>query len=98
MQNLDEFLAQNNNADGVIFVSSADKHQVGFYVKQYENMPPINEFLQRGENNLGLRERGIPINQARIKLFEQTNTQTSHEQFQSLIEQFTKDFQPNNSS
>lgn len=100
MKNLDEFLALNNNADGIIVVSPEKdgKRQIGFYVKQYEHMPPINEFLQRGENNLGLRERGIPINQARIKLFEQTNTQTSQEQLQSLLENFAKDFQPNNSS
>lgn len=100
MKNLDEFLALNNNADGIIIVSPEKdgKRQIGFYVKQYEHMPPINEFLQRGENNLSLRERGIPINQARIKLFEQTNTQTSQEQLQSLLENFAKDFQPNNSS
>jgi hypothetical protein len=61
-------------------------------------MPPINEYIQRDENNLNLRERGIPINQARIKLFEQQNAQASRKQILPLFEQFAKDFTPQNSS
>jgi len=71
---------------------------LGFYVKKYENMPPINEYIQRSEHNLNLRERGIPINQARIKLFQQDNGQASRKEILPLLEQFTKDFVPQNSS
>ncbi len=103
MNEIDEFLANNDNADGVIILSletdnDNPKRQLGFYVKKYENMPPINEYIQRDENNLNLRERGIPINQARIKLFEQQNAQASRKQILPLFEQFAKDFTPQNSS
>ena len=74
------------------------KRQLGFYAKKYETMLPINEYIQRSEHNLDLRERGIPINQARIKLFEQQNCQASRKQILPLIEQFAKDFVPQNSS
>jgi hypothetical protein len=103
MNDLDEFLTKNDNADGVIILSlesndNQTKRQLGFYVKKYEHMPPINEYLQRDENNLNLRERGIPINQAKIKLFEQENAQASRKEILPLFEQFTKEFEPNNSS
>jgi len=103
MHDIDEFLSKNDNADGVIILSLESnndnaKRQLGFYVKKFENMPPINEYIQRGENNLNLRERGIPINQARIKLFEQQNAQASRKEILPLIEQFAKDFTPQNSS
>lgn len=103
MKDIDEFLSKNDNADGVIILSLVTnndeaKRQLGFYVKKYEHMPPINEYIQRDEHNLDLRERGIPINQARIKLFQQRNIQASHEKILSLIEMFTKDFVPENSS
>ena len=80
MNDIDEFLAKNDNADGVIILSletnnEGSKRQLGFYVKKFENIRSINEYLQRDTNNLNLRERGIPINQAKIKLFEQQNVQ-----------------------
>ncbi|CAF3998924.1 unnamed protein product [Rotaria sp. Silwood2] len=103
MKDIDEFLSNNDNADGVIILSletnnDETKRQLGFYVKKYEHMPPINEYIQRDEHNLNLRERGIPINQARIKLFEQKNVQASRKQILPLIEHFAKDFVPQNSS
>ncbi|CAF0861230.1 unnamed protein product [Rotaria sordida] len=103
MKDIDEFLSNNDNADGVIMLSlettnDETKRQLGFYIKKYEHMLPINEYIQRGEHNLNLRERGIPINQARIKLFEQRNVQASRKQILPLIENFAKDFAPQNSS
>ena len=103
MKDLDEFLTSYENADGVIILSletesDQPKRQLGFYVKQYEHLPPINEYIQREEHALDLRERGIPINQARIKLFEQRNTQASRKQVLPVIEQFAKEFVPQNSS
>jgi len=103
MNEIDEFLSKNDNADGVIILSleSKDddtKRQLGFYVKKFENMPPINEYIQRDAHNLNLRQRGIPINQARIKLFEQQNVQASRKEILPLIEHFVKDFIPQNSS
>jgi len=103
MKDLDEFLAGYDNADGVIILSletddDQAKRQLGFYVKQYENLPPINEYIQREEHGLELRERGIPINQARLKLFEQRNAQASRKQVLPVIEQFAKEFVPQNSS
>jgi hypothetical protein len=103
MNDIDEFLSKNDNADGVIILSletnnNDTKRQLGFYVKKYENMPPINEYIQRDEHNLNLRERGIPINQARIKLFQQNNGQASRKEILPLVEQFAKDFVPQNSS
>jgi hypothetical protein len=104
MNNIDEFLAKNDNADGVIILSletnnnNETKRQLGFYVKKFENIFAINEYIQREEHNLNLRERGIPINQARIKLFDQQNVQASRKEILPLIEQFAKDFVPQNSS
>ena len=103
MTDIDEFLSKNDNADGVIILSletnnDSTKRQLGFYVKKYENMPPINEYIQREEHGLELCERGIPINQARIKLFEQKNVQASRKQVLPVVEQFAKDFVPQNSS
>ncbi len=103
MNDIDEFLAKNDNADGVIILSvetnnNDTKRQLGFYVKKFENIFAINEYIQREEHNLNLRERGIPINQARIKLFEQQNVQASRKEILPLIEQFAKDFKPENSS
>jgi GTPase SAR1 family protein len=103
MNEIDEFLSKNDNADGVIILSLENnndnpKRQLGFYIKKFENLFPINEYIQRNEHNLNLRERGIPINQARIKLFDQQNVQASRKEILPLIEQFTKDFIPQNSS
>ncbi|CAF3132483.1 unnamed protein product [Rotaria socialis] len=103
MKDMDEFLSKNDNADGVIILSLEThndeiKRQLGFYAKKFEHMLPINEYIQREEHNLSLRERGIPINQARIKLFEQRNVQASSKEILPLIEQFIKDFAPQNSS
>ncbi|CAF1555699.1 unnamed protein product [Rotaria magnacalcarata] len=103
MKDMDEFLSKNDNADGVIILSLETnndeiKRQLGFYAKKFEHMLPINEYIQREEHNLNLRERGIPINQARIKLFEQRNVQASRKEILPLIEQFIKDFAPKNSS
>ncbi|CAF0919951.1 unnamed protein product [Adineta ricciae] len=103
MKDLDEFLSNNDNADGVVILSletndDQPKRQLGFYAKKFENMLPINEYIQRSEHNLDLRERGIPINQARLKLFEQNNAQASRKQILPLLEQFAKDFVPQNSS
>ena len=103
MKDIDEFLSNNDNADGVIILSletnnDQTKRQLGFYIKKFENMLPVNEYIQRDEHNLDLRERGIPLNQARIKLFEQRNTDASRKQILPLIEQFVKDFEPQNSS
>ena len=103
MNEIDEFLANNENADGVIILSLESNNdnaqrQLGFYIKKFENLFPINEFIQRAEHNLNLRERGIPINQARIKLFEQQNAQASRKEILPIIEQFVKDFPAQNSS
>ena len=43
MQDIDEFLSNNDNADGVIILSlettnDQPKRQLGFYVKKYEHM------------------------------------------------------------
>jgi hypothetical protein len=101
MKDIDEFLSKNDNADGVIILETNNdetKRLLGFYAKKFETMLPINEYIQRDEHNLDLHERGIPINQARIKLFEQQNTQASRKQILPLFEQFVKDFVPQNSS
>lgn len=103
MNDLDEFLASNDNADAVVMLSletegDQTKRQLGLYAKKFENMLPVNEFIQRAEHDLDLRERGIPINQARIKLFEQHNAQASRKQILPVLEQFAKDFVPQNSS
>ncbi|UJR25440.1 hypothetical protein I4U23_006787 [Adineta vaga] len=103
MNDLDEFLTKNDNADAVIMLSletnsNQPKRQLGFYAKKFENMLPINEYIQRSEHNLDLRERGIPINQARLKLFEQNNAKASRKEILPVIEQFAKDFVPQNSS
>lgn len=103
MKEIDEFLVKNDNADGVIMMSlegenDALKRQLGFYVKKFEHMPPVNEYIQRDEHNLDLRERSIPINQAKLKLFEQDNAKASRKQVLPIIEQFVKDFVPQNSS
>lgn len=103
MKDLDEFLANNGNADGVIILSLATvdgeiKRQLGFYVKKFEHLPAINEYIQRSEHNLNLRERGIPINQARIKLFELRNAQASRKEVLPVCEHFANDFVPENSS
>lgn len=102
MNEVNEFLA-SNNADAVIILSlettdDQTKRQLGFYAKKYENMLPINEYIQRDEHGLNLRERGIPINQACLKLFEQNNAQASRKEILPLFEQFAKDFVPQNSS
>ena len=103
MHDMDEFLSKYNNADGVIMLSITTNHdekkcQLGFYVKKFEHVFPINEYIQRCEHNLDLVERGIPINQARIKLFEQRNSRASCEQILPIIETFTKNFVSENSS
>ena len=99
MKDLDEFLTKNHDADGIIILSvEANKRQVGFYVKKYEHLPPINEYIQREEHGLELRERGIPINQAKLKLFEQNYAAGSSKEIQTVIEQFVNDFVPQNSS
>ena len=103
MKEIDEFLEKNDNADGVIMMSlqgenDSLKRQLGFYVKKFEHMPPVNEYIQRDEHKLDLRERSIPINQAKLKFFEQDNAQASRKQVLPIIEQFVKDFVPQNSS
>lgn len=103
MNDMDEFLVKNENADGVILMSlqsenDALKRQLGFYVKKYEHMPPVNEYIQRDEHDLDLRERSIPINQAKLKFFEQNNAQASRKQVLPILEKFVKDFVPQNSS
>ena len=74
------------------------QRQLGFYIKKFENLFPISQFIQRAENNLNLRERGIPINQARIKLFEQQNAQASRKEILPVVEQFVKDYPAQSSS
>jgi len=103
MKDIDAFLSSNGNADGVIILSpqSTDdnaKRQLGFYIKKFEHIQPVNEYLQRGAHGLNLQERGIPINQARIKLFEQQSAEASGKDILPVIEQFAKDFKPENSS
>jgi hypothetical protein len=103
MKDIDEFLLTNDNADGVIILSLNTnnddiKRQLGFYVKKFEHMPPINEYIQRDEHGFDLRERGIPINQARIKFFHSNNGQATCQQVLPVVEQFVKDFVSQDSS
>jgi len=79
-------------------ITTKAKRQLGFYVKKFEHISAVNQYIQRGEHNLELRERGIPINQARIKLFEQQSAEASGKDILPVIEQFAKDFKPENSS
>lgn len=61
-------------------------------------MPALNEFLLREENQLQLRERGIPINQAKLKFFEQSGDESSQNRISTILEKFAQDFLPQNSS
>ena len=97
MNDLNEFLLKNENADGIIMTSIEEnneqtKRQLGFYIKNIEYIQPINEYLQSNELNLDLQERSIPINQVHIKLFDQKNIKASRKQVLPLLEKFIKDF------
>jgi hypothetical protein len=97
LNDINEFLSKNENADGVIITSIEEKdgqtkRQLGFYIKNLEHIKLINECIQSTELNLDLHERSIPINQARIKLFDQKNVQASRKQILPFIEQFAKTF------
>ncbi len=97
MNDINEFLSKNENADGVIITSIEEengqtKRQLGFYFKKLEHVQLINEYLQSNKLNLDLHECSIPINQACIKLFNQNNVQASRKQLLPFIEQFAKTF------
>ncbi len=68
------------------------KRQLGFYIKKFEYIQPIKEYIQNNRLNLDLHERAIPINQVHIKLYDQKNVQASRKQILPFIEQFAKDF------
>ena len=97
MNDIDEFLSKNDNADGVIILSlettnDQPKRQLGFYIKNFDYLQSINDYLQSNELNLDLHERSIPINHVQIKLFDQKTIQSSRKQILPFIEKFTKDF------
>ncbi|CAF0750443.1 unnamed protein product [Adineta steineri] len=96
LNDLNEFLSKNDNADGVIMTSvevknDETKRQLGFYIKKYEYIQPIYEYIQSNKINLDLHERAIPLNHANIKLFDQKNIKASRKQILPFIEQFVKD-------
>jgi len=97
VNDLNEFLSKNENADGVIITSikvknETTKRQLGFYIKNFEYIQSINEYIQSNELNLDLHELSLPINQAQIKLFDQKNVQASRKHILPFIEKFAKDF------
>ncbi len=97
MNDLNEFLSKNENADGVIITSvevnkDETKRQLGFYIKNFDHLQPVNNYIQSNELNLDLHELCIPINQVQIKLFNQKNIQSSRKQILPFIEKFVKDF------
>jgi len=97
VNDLNEFLSKNENADGIIMTSIEEnnqqiKRQLGFYIKKFKYIQSINEYLQSDKLNLDLQERSIPINQVHIKLFDQKNIKASRKQILPLLETFIKDF------
>ncbi|CAM4763624.1 unnamed protein product [Rotaria magnacalcarata] len=96
LNDINEFLSENENTDGVIITSvkvenTVTKRQLGFYFKKIEHTQLIYKYILSEEVNLDLQERSIPINQARIKLFDQKNVLASRKQILPLMEQFIKD-------
>jgi len=97
VNDLNEFLLKNENADGVIMTSIEEnneqtKRQLGFYIKNIEYIQSFSEYIQSNELNLDLKERSIPINQVHIKLFDQKNIKASRKQILPFVEKFTKNF------
>lgn len=93
MHELNEYLSKNENADAVIMTSIEIKNdkttrQLGFYIQNFEYLQPINECLQSDELNLNLQELSIPINQTKIKLFNQKNIKVSRKQILPFIDKF----------
>ena len=101
LNDINDFLSKNGNADGVIITSVEVKNeetarQLGCYIKKFEHIHPIVEYLQSKQLNLDLYERSIPIDQVHIKLFDQKNIKASRKQILPFIEQFAKNFmEPN---
>jgi len=94
---LNHFLTKNDNADAVVIMSLVDdnkttKRQLGLFVKKFENFFQLNNYIQDPDHKLDLEEKGIPINQARLKLYEQKNAEASRKQVLPVIEQFVKTF------
>lgn len=99
---MNEFLTQNENADGIIFTSihaenDETKRQLGFYLRS-EYIQPIYECLLKKELNLGLHERVLPANLSFIKYFDQNNLQASRKQILPFVENFIMGFIATNAS
>ncbi|CAF1013226.1 unnamed protein product [Rotaria sordida] len=97
MNDINEFLLKNDNADGVIMTSveiknEETKRQLGFYIKKIEYIQPIYEYIQRKELKLNLHERTLPMNHQHIKFFDQKNVHASRKQILPFIEKFIRDF------
>lgn len=93
MNDLNEFLAKNENADGVIMTSieindKETKRQLGYYLKNVENFQSIDSYFQTNNIHLDLHERSLPINQARLKYFDQNNIRLSRKQILPFVEEF----------
>ncbi|CAF0745960.1 unnamed protein product [Didymodactylos carnosus] len=102
MKDIESFLQKNDNADAVIILSvkTNDKNepsrQLGLFVKKFEHFNKLYKYIQQEEHGLELQERSIPINQARLKLFNQKNAQASRKQILPIIEQYVKNFEASN--
>ncbi|CAF3570403.1 unnamed protein product [Rotaria sordida] len=97
MNDINEFLLKNDNADGVIMTSveiknEETKRQLGFYIKKIEYIQPIYEYIQRKDLKLNLHERTLPMNHQHIKFFDQKNVHASRKQILPFIEKFIRDF------
>jgi hypothetical protein len=98
MNDFNQFLSKNDNADGVIITSIESHHdkihrQLGFYLKNLACLQPINTYLQSHELNLDLHERCLPINQTQLKFFDQNNVRSSRKQILPFMEKFVLNFQ-----
>lgn len=97
MDELNEYLTKNDNADGVIMTSietknGQTKRQLGLYILNLEYLELIYKLIQNDDLNLQLKERSIPINQTRLKLFDQYNIQASRKQILPFLDKFVKNF------
>jgi len=93
MNDLNEFLAKNKNADAIILTSvevqnSKTKRQLGYYAKTLENFQSIDSYFQTNDIHLDLHELSQPINQAQLKLFDQKNIRLSRKQILPFAEKF----------
>ena len=89
---LEEFLAANDNADGLIVTSiettnEKSHRQLAFYVKDAAKVSPLNTCLHQPELNLNLRERDVRFDGGRMKFFDQENVRASRKQILPFLEE-----------